>query len=267
MNRPLAAAAAAFALAFAAVFFLALHTSRGLHADGELYGRASGSGLATVQRAGERTLATIDVGSLVVGALLLGLLALLRGRVGRALAAVALVVVSVCSAELLKHALPHVAGALPPGREASFPSGHTAVAVSLGLALVLAAPPLLRPAAAVLGAAYAAAVAFSLVALGWHFPSDVAGSFFLCGFWASLAAAAAGGVVRKPTISFGGAAVGVVAVAAGLVVAAWLASRHPLAVAEVRSRDSLLATAALAGVLSAATFALAPLLEERRGRR
>jgi len=45
----------------------------------------------------------------------------------------------------------------------------------------------LRPTAALIGATYAAAVGFSLVALGWHYPSDVAAAFCLCGLWACVA--------------------------------------------------------------------------------
>lgn len=265
-ERLLVVAAAAFAGAALAVYVVALHTSVGLHDDAELYRRASGSRLAPVKNAGERTLATIDVGSLLVGALLLGALALVRGNVGRALAAVATVAASVGSAELLKHGLPHVPGGLPPGREATFPSGHAAVAVSLGLALVLAAPGLLRPAAAVLGAAYAAAVGFSVVALGWHFPSDVVFSFLVCGFWACAAAALAGRVPRRPTVSLPGLAVAVVAVAVALAVAAAVASRHPTAVAAVRSRDSLVALAALCGGLGTVVFGLVTPLAGERGR-
>lgn len=265
MQRLLALAAAAFAAAFALVFLVAIHTGRGLYWDAELYRRASGSELAPVETAGARTLATIDVGSLVSGALLLGLLALVRGRVGRALGAVALVAVSVGSVEALKHGLPHLSGALPPGREATFPSGHSAVAVSLGLALVLAAPPLLRPTASLLGAGYAAAVGFSLVALGWHYPSDVVGSFLVCGFWASVAGLAVGGVPRRLSLSLPALSLALATVALGLLVAAYVAGKHPVAVAEVRSSESLVATGALLGVLSLGTFALlAPLLEERR---
>ena len=216
-------------------------------------------------KVGERALATIDVGSLVAGALVLGVLALVRGRVMRALAAVALVGVSVGSAELLKHGLPRLPWVLPPGRAATIPSGHAAVAVSLGLALVLAAPPLLRPTAALVGAAYAAAVGFSLIALGWHYPSDVAASSLplrllgvrrrrrrggqtpparvLCPRARARARrrdrrAARRGVPRKPAPDCGRGAA---------------------------QRGSLVATGALVGVLSLATFAvLTPLLEEGR---
>jgi membrane-associated phospholipid phosphatase len=265
VNRLLLSAGAAFALALAAVLLVALHTSRGLYYDAELFRRASGSELAPVQHVGERTLATIDVGSLVVGALVLGVVALVQGRVVRAMAAVGLVGVSVGSAELLKHGLPRLPWVLPPGRAATIPSGHAAVAVSLGLALVLAAPPLLRPTAALMGAMYAAAVGFSLVALGWHYPSDVAAAFCLCGLWACVAGLVVGGRPRRLAFSVPALLLALAAVAAGLLVAAYLASRHPSAVAELRSSGSLVATGALVGLLSLATFTvLAPLLEEAR---
>ena len=265
MNRLLLRAGAAFALAFVGVLLIALHTGRGLHYDAELFRRASGSELAPVESVGNRALATIDVGSLIAGALVLGVLALLRGRVMRALAAVALVGISVGSAELLKAVLPHLPWVLPPGRAATIPSGGAAVAVSLGLALVLAVPPLLRPTAAVVGAAYAAAVGFSLVALGWHNPSDVAASFCLCGFWACVAGLVVGGRPRRLVVSVPALLLALAAVTGGLLVAAFLASRHPSAVAELRTSGSLVVTGALVGVLSLAVFAvLAPLLEEAR---
>jgi hypothetical protein len=55
----------------------------------------------------------------------------------------------------------------------------------------------------------------------------------------------------------------VLIVATGLVTAAFLATRHPYALAAVRSRESVIVTAAAFGALSLATFgALTPLLEE-----
>jgi membrane-associated phospholipid phosphatase len=252
-----------FGLGFLATFVATLHTARGLHYDEELYRRVSGSELVPIETAGERALATIDIGTLVAGAVVFGFLALVRGRAARALAAVALVGASVVSVELLKHGLPQLGGAIPAGRPPTFPSGHTAVAVSLGLALVLAAPPVLRPLAAVVGAAYAAAIGLSVIALGWHYPSDVAGSFFVCAFWACAIGAIAGGTARRPAVSIPGVAAAVVAVAAALLLAAFVASRHSTAVAELRNRESLVGMGALLGTLSLATFAvLTPLFEE-----
>jgi len=263
-QRLLLVTALLFGLGFVATFLVALHTARGLHYDDALFRRVSGSRLAPVETAGERALGTIDIGSLLAGAAVLGFLALVRGRVARALAAVALVGASVVSVELLKHGLPRVEGAIPAGRPPTFPSGHTAVAVSLGFALVLAAPPVLRPLAAVAGATYAAGIGLSVIALGWHYPSDVVGSFFVCGFWACIAGALSGGTARRPAVSIPGVVAAVVAVALGLLLAAFVASRHSTAVAELRSRESLVGMAALLGALSLSTFAvLTPLFEER----
>jgi hypothetical protein len=190
----------------------------------------------------------------------LAFLALLRGRLARAAVAVAIVACSVGTVEALKHGLPAATGRPP-----TFPSGHTAIAVSLGLALVAAVPQGLRPVAALAGAAYGAAIAFSVVALGWHFPSDAIGSFFVCGFFGSLGALALRGSPRRPSLSFAGSVGAIGAVALALVVAAAVASRHPVAVASVRSRPAVAAAAAAFGVLSLALFVLiAPLFAERR---
>jgi hypothetical protein len=58
--------------------------------------------------------------------------------------------------------------------------------MSLAVAGMLVAPRNLRPLAAALGAAFTLAVSFSVIALGWHFPSDVAGGFLLAMTWTLL---------------------------------------------------------------------------------
>jgi len=73
---------------------------------------------------------------------------------------------------------------------ASWPSGHSTVAMSLALCAVLVAGPGLRPFAAVLGSAYAIAVGYSLVALGFHLPSDVLGGFLVAATFTLLGTAA-----------------------------------------------------------------------------
>jgi membrane-associated phospholipid phosphatase len=261
----LAALALLCAVGSALTFLVALHTAHGLHDDAALYRRVSGNGTAVFDHAGRTALETIDTTTLGLGVLALAFLALARGRAGRALAAAAVVACSVGSAELLKHGLPHIARAVPPGRLATFPSGHTSIAVSLGLGLLLAAPPVLRPAAALLGAAYAAGIGLAVIVLGWHYPSDVVGSFFLCGTWAALAGIALRAVPGRTAVSPRGLVVGLAVVAVALAAAAALAARHPLAVQSVRSSPALAATAAALGVLSLAVFgALAPLVGESR---
>lgn len=238
---------AAFALAFGATFLVALHTSTGLREDAALYRHVSGSAGTPVRTAGQRALETIDVGSLVLGIVVVSVLALVRGRVRRAVAAAAVVLLSLATTELLKQELPH-----PVDRGATFPSGHASIAASLGLALVVAVPSVLRPLAAVLGAAYAAAVALALVVLASHYPSDVVASFCVAGFWASAAAAVVATPRRPHAI---GLALSAVVVAAGLLVTALLAVRHPAAVGALRTDRALAAAAGAIGAVSVVTFA------------
>jgi membrane-associated phospholipid phosphatase len=235
---------------------VALHTGSGLHDDDALFRHVSGNAALPVRAAGaaRALLLGIDAAFIAVCALLVVVLAMLQKRVARAVAAVSIVVCSVATVEALKHGLPHLGSSIPAGRPPTFPSGHTSIAASLGLALVVAAPPVLRPAAALVGAAYAAGVGLSVILLGWHFASDVVGSFFVCGFWAAAIAAALPGTVPRPAVSVSGALVAVGAVAGVLVVAAVAAGRHPAAVEALRSARSVLTTAAVLGVLSVAVF-------------
>jgi membrane-associated phospholipid phosphatase len=71
----------------------------------------------------------------------------------------------------------------------SFPSGHTTAAASIAVALLLVTPAAHRFAAAAIGAGITAAVGFSVVILGWHYPSDVLGGLLVVGTWAFAALA------------------------------------------------------------------------------
>lgn len=95
------------------------------------------------------------------------------------------------SAEVLKPLLayPHVQLSWKPVNPASWPSGHSTAAMTLALCAILVAPRRLRPAVAVLGLAFAAAVGVTLLVLAWHMPSDVFGGYLLAAFWVSLAIA------------------------------------------------------------------------------
>jgi membrane-associated phospholipid phosphatase len=246
----------AFFAAFVLTAVVALHTSLGLHDDAALFRRVSGTELAHVRGAGSRALEAIDVGSVVAGLLFISALALLRGRRAQAAAAVAVVVLSIASAEALKLWLPTAAG-----RPSTFPSGHVAVAASLGLALVLAVPPVLRPVVALAGAAWAAGIGLAVVVLAWHYPSDVVGAFAIAGFWASVAAA----VLRtRVSLSARGSVLGVLAAAVAVVLAAVVAGRHPEAAAALRTSRALVAASVAFGLVSLATFGLVtPLAQER----
>src|SRR4051794_15635041 len=115
----------------------------------------------------------------------------------RARVAVAIAVVLVCSevtTESLKPLLSHPrpqewlgAGQISA---ASWPSGHATAAMALALCAVLAVPARWRPAAAAAGGLFALAVAYAILVLGWHFPSDVIGGFLVAALWTAVAVAA-----------------------------------------------------------------------------
>lgn len=71
----------------------------------------------------------------------------------------------------------------PPIAAAAFPSGHATASMALALAAVLVAPVALRPLVAAVGGCFALAVSFSIVALTWHFPSDVAAGYLVAAAW------------------------------------------------------------------------------------
>jgi membrane-associated phospholipid phosphatase len=75
-----------------------------------------------------------------------------------------------------------------PGR-GSWPSGHATASMTLALCTVLASPGRLRPVAAALGGAFAVAVTYSFLVLGWHYPSDALGGFLVATIWTLLGVA------------------------------------------------------------------------------
>ena len=123
-------------------------------------------------------------------AILIGV-ALLRGRPRLALAVVALVGLTSVSSQLLKALFeyPRYDGFAQVAAKA-FPSGHSTAAMAIAIAGVLVAPQRVRPFAAVAGCALALTVGFSVVSVGSHFPSDVAGGFLLSATWGLLLAVA-----------------------------------------------------------------------------
>lgn len=254
------------------VYLVAFATSTGRRIDAVLFGRVAGADLDSVRQIGHRALDTIDIASLVLAGIALVVVGLARGRGGRAAAAGIVLVGSLATTELLKAALGPLDRRLAPNRgsewEGSFPSGHATIAMSLALAAVLVAPRALRPAAAVAGSVYAAAVGVSLVALGWHYPSDVVGGFLVASLWcaAALVGLRAWGERADGRFVIGHERVGLVlgallALAFAVVLVAALVT-HPAFVDALRLRRSFVATGTALGLLSMALVggvtALAP---------
>lgn len=120
-------------------------------------------------------------------------------RAGRPRAAVLLGLVLVAApatAELLKEATAQTRARSVRFADhidrASWPSGHATAAATLALTAIVAAPRALKALVALGGALFAAAIGVAVVALVWHFPSDVLGAYLLAAAWVSLAAAAIG---------------------------------------------------------------------------
>ena len=111
-------------------------------------------------------------------------IALVRRRFRDALAVVGLLAGAIGGGQVLKLVL-----LSRPGPDAnSFPSGHVTACAAIVLALVLAVPQRLRPAATWVGAVVTSYVAASTVELGWHRFSDTIGALALCGAIAVLVA-------------------------------------------------------------------------------
>ncbi|MEA2273687.1 MAG: hypothetical protein QOI98_2395 [Solirubrobacteraceae bacterium] len=203
----------------------------------------------------------------LIGAALV-LVALLRGRWTVAVMVPLVLGGAGATAELLKHLLAHPRSPEWFGKTtiaaASWPSGHATAAMALALCAVMVAPPRLRPTVAALGGGFAVAVSYSILMLGWHFPSDVLGGFLVAAMWTLLAVAvvSAGrrrqseypsGLLAQP----GGVAApaAVVTAAVGVVVGIVLTRPHVVTEYASAHRTFVIGAAAiplLAAVLAAA---------------
>lgn len=80
---------------------------------------------------------------------------------------------------------------------AQWPSGHSAAAMTLALCAVLAVPARRRLMAAVVGGAFAVAVGYSLLLLGWHLPADIIGGYLVAAIWTLLVLAGLNALERR----------------------------------------------------------------------
>lgn len=219
------------------VLGVARETDLGLRVDKASMVRVTEATAPRVHRATTELLHTIDVSSLLLVGGSLIVLALILGRLGAALGVAVLLAGANVTTQVLKDFL---TDADLVGQSASatssFPSGHATVAMSIALSAVIALPAQLRAVAGLAGAAYAAAVGVALVALGWHFPSDVAGGYLVSMAWAALVVAAL--AVSKERTSGARPLIPPLGIAAGLLVLA-LAFASAVAVAVSRHPELL----------------------------
>ena len=203
LRRPaiLVLVALACALASAAVYAAAVGTGWAARADADALGWFTARQGTRLDGLAGDVVRLLDPRAYALLAAALAALALARGRLRHAIAAVGVLAGAALASQLLKPLLAaprsHDAPLGAHVAEASWPSSHATGAVALALCLVLIAPPRLRPAAAVAGGAAAVVVACSVLHLGSHYPSDVLGGALVALACAALGARRAAGD-RRP---------------------------------------------------------------------
>lgn len=175
--------------AFVALWRFAVHTEFGQWLDtAALAGNRIGQD--RIDGPVDRVLNAMSVVSLLAATGVIGFIALIRGRIALAITATLLIAGANLSIQLLKYGLGRPDFGIDPERAAagnSLPSGHTAVAASVALALVLVLPRKVRALGAFLGAGYAAIAGVATLSAGWHRPSDAVAAFLVVGVWSALA--------------------------------------------------------------------------------
>ncbi|MFG2059001.1 phosphatase PAP2 family protein [Micromonospora sp. NPDC048930] len=217
-----------------------------------------------------RILNAMSVVSLLAATAAIGFIALIRGRKTLAVTATLLVVGANASTQLLKHQLVRPDFGIDPERAGagnSLPSGHTAVAASVAIALILVLPAKLRVVGAYLGAGYAAAAGVATLSAGWHRPSDAVAAYLVVGGWAAV-----GGLVllffqrdraeispqdaHRPAATLLGLA-GVAALGASALALAWLSGRSGTPADELTRRPLFIgyagSAAGIAGTIAVET--------------
>lgn len=196
--------AAVQATAFGLIWRLFVRTEPGQSLDtialtGNTIGRRHIEGLVS------SVLNAMTIAALVFTAVVIGVIALVRGRAALAAVVTLFIVGTNVTVQALKHVIDRPDFGVDPQRAAagnSLPSGHTAVAAAFAIALVLVLPPRLRGAGAVFGAGYTALAGVATLSQGWHRPSDSVAAILVAGAWAAVA-----GVLlillQRPTGSFG----------------------------------------------------------------
>jgi membrane-associated phospholipid phosphatase len=182
----------AAALGVVAFRFLGTRTTFGRHFDVSAIVNGLALGGSAHNSSNAVLTAISAVSFALVGGLLIGC-SLLERRLDLAAAVAITLGGSFATTEYLKRSL-HERGGVPEYLAKGFPSGHSTVALALGLSFVLVSPRRQRPIVAVGAALYAAGMGAALVFNAWHLPSDVGGGFCMATAWAAASAQ----LVRRP---------------------------------------------------------------------
>ncbi|HTW21393.1 MAG TPA: phosphatase PAP2 family protein [Mycobacteriales bacterium] len=196
--RRLLVAALVTAVLAAAVFLLAVHTALGQRFDNAAllgsYGQRDQTRISELS-----LLRRITVTTSIIALAAIALLGIIRRRprLGIATAVMAALVIGVTHilrTTILTRPRLVQSDSLYPFN--TFPSGHTAVAFSVALALVIVSPPAWRGISAVVAGSYAWLTAVAVQSARWHRPSDAIGAALLT--FAALCLVAALLAARRP---------------------------------------------------------------------
>ncbi|MFI7305733.1 phosphatase PAP2 family protein [Micromonospora aurantiaca] len=215
----------------------------------------------------------MSVVSLLAATAVIGFIALIRGRKALAVTATLLIAGANVTTQLLKHYLLRPDFGIDPERAAagnSLPSGHTTVAASVAIALILVLPRKLRVAGAFLGAGYAAAAGVATLSAGWHRPSDAVAAYLVVGAWAAAAGLVLlvfqreqavvepGDAHRMAGAVLGG--IGVVALLASALALSWLVDRSTIPVESLGRRPLFIGYAGSAAGIAGTIAVVAALV-------
>ncbi|NED55562.1 phosphatase PAP2 family protein [Micromonospora sp. BL1] len=258
--------------AFGLVWRFAVHTELGQWLDTvALTGNRIGQD--RIDDPVDTLLNAMSVVSLVAATAVIGFIALIRGRKALAVTATLLIAGANVTTQLLKHYLARPDFGIDPERAAagnSLPSGHTTVAASVAVALILVLPRKLRVAGAFLGAGYAAAAGVATLSAGWHRPSDAVAAYLVVGAWAAVAGLVLlffqreqavvepGDAHRVAGAVLGGA--GVVALLASAVALSWLVDRSTVPVEALGRRPLFIGYAGSAAGIAGTIAVVAALV-------
>jgi len=185
--------AAAIALVFALVYYVAVRTVRGREvSDASLRGAISIR--SAIGNTVDSILDVVSVGSLLGALAVVALIALVRLDRLRGLVAMSVLCAANAATWLLKeHLLRRPDFGLEeiaPATLNSLPSGHATAAFSAVAALLIVLPARWRTPTAVLGGGYVTATAFATMFAGWHRAVDSIAAFLVVGFCTVVASVA-----------------------------------------------------------------------------
>jgi membrane-associated phospholipid phosphatase len=197
------------AVAFAILAVLVHRSGSVQHFDAVLLGHFAERGSRTDSLAAGIVLLG-DLGALLPLLAIACAIALKRHRPRAALAAVFVVAGANLTTQLFKSLLAHPRFEALLGYEQiganSFPSGHTTAVASIAIAFAFVVPREWRPAVALIGTGLLVAVGCSVMALDWHYPSDVLGGILVAAGWGFAALAglrASRGGSRRRSLQLG----------------------------------------------------------------